>query len=401
MKYPKSLIITTGNFPFGGCTANLVREFARGMSENGIQTEVILLKGNEMDYRSGDQNHTGLPRYHHFLFRIQPVGFIMKLIQFLLIIGIFPFYFLIKLISGNFRIVYFYGIEYPYLTLPNLIICKLLRRKCIRIITDIYSKNSVASTWWRKPKWNLYKIEFKYIDRHFDGLVVLSDLLKEKLIQSHVRPEKIIKILHFIDFSEFINAKSQGIQKSKYHTIGYIGTISHANGVDVLLDAFELLARERNNIRLLIVGDLNYETGMSEKIESKIQTKNLDIIAPGFQAFDKIKSYYQDCDILINPRISGHSADAGFPTKVGEYMSTGKPVIVTAVGYFKNPQYLKETGVTVIEPDSPAEMANAIRKVLDNYEFYVTESLKNISWVRNNLDYYHNSKSVLDFIEDR
>lgn len=399
MKSIKSLIITTGNFPNGGCTANFIRVFAKGLIEHNVHVEVILLKGNQDDFKINDKANNDLPGYRFFIFRIQPYGFFMKLLQFILIVKIFPWYLLFRIILRKYKIVYLYGVEYPYLTVPYLLLCKILKVKCIRIITDFYSDKSVANTWWRRPKWFFYKAEIKYIDRYFNGIIVLSDFLKEKLIKAKVKPDRILKVLHFIDFKYFRFTEGGSAKKDQtLYSIGYIGTLSNLNGIDILLEAIRILSGKMNNIQLLIIGDLNYEKGTVEKINALRQDTKLNIVAPGYLSLEELKKYYQLCDILINPRISSLSADAGFPTKVGEYMSTGKPVIVTSVGYFKNPEFQKETGVLVIDPDSPEALADSIRKIIYDYALYFEKSKINLDWVRNNLDYYHNSKKVLDLI---
>jgi glycosyltransferase involved in cell wall biosynthesis len=402
MSADKILIITTGNFPFGGCTANFVRLFSNGLSTQDIYNEIIILKGNERCFRENSTIDQSISPSHHFIFSVQPRNFFLKLIQFLSIIFIFPFYLLIKIIRRRYSYLILYGIEYPYFTIPMIVVSKIVNIKCFRIITDYYSIESVASTWWRKPKWFFYKLQLKYLDRYFNGLIVLSDLLKEMLIKNHVDPKKILSILHFIDQHDFDSniAVSEKVQNGHFN-IGYFGTISHANGVDVLLEAFRSLSKEFNNLHLVIGGDLNYEKGFSEKISHLRDEEHLNIIAPGYLSREDLKIYIDDCQVLINPRMSGLSADAGFPTKVGEYMSSGKPVIVTAVGYFKNQKFPEETAVVVIQPDSPEALSEGIKAIISNYNSHLTESRKNKIWVNTYLDYIINSQKVYTFMKNR
>ena len=66
------------------------------------------------------------------------------------------------------------------------------------------------------------------------------------------------------------------------------------------------------------------------EINTIIKNKNLNqknIIFTGLINNDEVHSKLLTCSVLVNPRRKGLLADSGFPTKIGEYFTTKKPVI--------------------------------------------------------------------------
>ena len=61
-------------------------------------------------------------------------------------------------------------------------------------------------------------------------------------------------------------------------------------------------------------------------------------------------------------------ADAGFPSKVTEYLATGKPVLVSKVGDI--PFYLNDCeNAFIAEPDSIESFVQKLDFILCNYKF--------------------------------
>ena len=60
----------------------------------------------------------------------------------------------------------------------------------------------------------------------------------------------------------------------------------------------------------------------------------------------------------------------GFPTKLGEYLATGKPVICTKVSEI--PKYLNNTSAILIEPDNHSELVESLNKIIEHPRNYTT-----------------------------
>ena len=55
----------------------------------------------------------------------------------------------------------------------------------------------------------------------------------------------------------------------------------------------------------------------------------------------------------------------GFPTKLGEYLATGNPVVVTAVGDI--PLYLNDSNSYIVKPDDNSAFSDRMLEVLSDY----------------------------------
>ena len=77
--------------------------------------------------------------------------------------------------------------------------------------------------------------------------------------------------------------------------------------------------------------------------------------------------YLINAKILALARPDNIQGQGGFPTKLGEYLATGKPVVVTTVGELK--EYLIDnTNAFLAVPDSALSFAEKMKTALDNYE---------------------------------
>jgi glycosyltransferase involved in cell wall biosynthesis len=133
-----------------------------------------------------------------------------------------------------------------------------------------------------------------------------------------------------VDFDRFQNVSND--TKVKYFM--YCGRINCAkDGVDILVQAFIKLAAVYSDVSLLIVGPSH------SKKDTEIITEIID--KSGFQ--DRIKflgeiNRENIPELLVGAlglclaRPNSTQAEGGFPTKLGEYLASGRPVAVTDTG---------------------------------------------------------------------
>ena len=82
---------------------------------------------------------------------------------------------------------------------------------------------------------------------------------------------------------------------------------------------------------------------------------------------NQVPKYLFSAVMLVLARPKSLQAEGGFPTKLGEYLLSGKPVICTRVGEI--PKHLKNRkDAYLIEPDSVTALENAISEILTNAE---------------------------------
>lgn len=384
------LIYTTGDFPYGMAPENLVRQMSLGLQYHKTRVKVVRVRGKSYN----QNNNTGVES-SDLLFKIRVSNEIIKVIEFIGILFAIP----ISLIRNYFKqkpdVVILYGVEYFYFVLPFWILSRILKFKIIRIVTDYYKKSTIVPVWWKKPKLFFYQLQFKKFDKYLDGIVSLSNYMSDYAKKNGVNPDKVIVIPHFIDIAGFCRGKSINHNPQLFR-IGYCGTIVSTNGIYDLIEAFRIIHNKYPNTELLIIG----QQASTEKI------KIIDLITPfngaakitGLLNAEDVSNALLTCNVLVNPRKPSLAAEAGFPTKLGEYFATGIPVIATRVGDLKN-YFLHEQELMLVNPDQPKEIVDAIMFLLKNSNKAQEIGIKGFEWGKTNLDYKKNTYKLLEFIK--
>ncbi len=196
------------------------------------------------------------------------------------------------------------------------------------------------------------------------GLFVISQPLKAYYESVGVDPSKMHIINMTVDADRF-----QGIKKTpcKDRYIAYCGTASNnKDGVDQLIKAFALVCKKNSDIKLYIIGKPlsdNDASGNLELIKSlKLENR---IVLTGVVPSEKMPQLLKNAEILALARPDNLQAKYGFPTKLGEYLLTENPVVITSVGDI--PLFLKDgVSALIAEPSNIEMFANKILWALDN-----------------------------------
>jgi len=197
---------------------------------------------------------------------------------------------------------------------------------------------------------------------------VISNALKH-FFDAHVKlyNKKIpVSILNMIVEPDRYSCSYSSID-SKYKDIVYVGTMyGDKDGVYYLLEAFLKIYQDYPDSRLILIGD-NTKVLQMQRINdilSKIQYSDRIIFTGQLDrksVIEKINSAY--CLVLARP--NNIQAKYGFPTKLGEYLSTGKPIVITSVGEI--PLYLKDgMNAYIAKPDDVNSFADKLRECLND-----------------------------------
>jgi glycosyltransferase involved in cell wall biosynthesis len=231
----------------------------------------------------------------------------------------------------------------------------------------------------------------------FDGLLLMTKRLVKYFQEENKINKPFIHVPMTVDPERFVNLRKSN-SGNKY--IAYCGTLnSNKDGVDFLIDAFVLIAKDFPEVNLYLIGECATEREYKSYIE-KIKSRQLDkrVIFTGRVSGDAMPEFLSNALILVSPRPLSVQAEGGFPTKLGEYLATGNPVITTSVGEI--PDYLTDgQNVFMAEPGNVESLAGKIREV-----FYKYEKAKKIGYEGQKiaLQYFNpiiQTKSIIDFIK--
>ena len=180
------------------------------------------------------------------------------------------------------------------------------------------------------------------------GLIVISKALKKYYSENGIEGDKILVSNMTVDTSRFEGLEKQEVPRY----IAYCGAISnHKDGVDVLIKAFAKVTQQVNELKLFIAGKfvIPEEESFDKQLAESLGIKDR-VVFTGPILSTEIPQFLKNAECLVLARPDNKQAQYGFPTKLGEYLLTGNPVVVTAVGeiplYLKNRQdaYLPKPG---------------------------------------------------------
>jgi glycosyltransferase involved in cell wall biosynthesis len=123
---------------------------------------------------------------------------------------------------------------------------------------------------------------------------------------------------------EIAENKKDPQKKSSNFIFLYVGHLSEAKGVPILLEAYAklLASAKEGKFRLVLVG----KNMLSEKYFPILSLGGVESI--GFVEPDRLKNYYETSDCLIMPSLCYENS----PTVIYEAASVGLPVISSAIG---------------------------------------------------------------------
>lgn len=200
--------------------------------------------------------------------------------------------------------------------------------------------------------------------RLFDGLIVMTKPLMEYFKDKVRKDCQLFEMPMTVDTERFAIDKTEA-EYGDY--IAYCGNMAgNKDGVLNLIEAFNTASRAIGDVKLLLIGGSSNQDDWDKILETVKQTDNPHIVMFGKATREQMPALLKNAKALALARPSSLQSTGGFPTKLGEYLATGNPVIVTAVGDI--PQYLNETNAFVVSPDNNELFAEAIEKVFADYE---------------------------------
>ena len=102
---------------------------------------------------------------------------------------------------------------------------------------------------------------------------------------------------------------------------------------------------------------------------------------------------------LVLAKPTSNQADTCFPTKLGEYLSSGNPIVVTRTGEI--PLYLKDgENAYIAEPDSVEDFTEKLKQLLDNPIQAKEIGKKGREVAKEKFNYYELSKKVIELIKN-
>ena len=206
------------------------------------------------------------------------------------------------------------------------------------------------------------RLEFRAY-RRCDYLVCVSSTLKEMILDSvEIPADKIVVMPNGVDSSLFDPSKHDSLRLFEGFTVGYAGSLTPQQNVDLLLKAVHELANENIPIHLAVVGDgpmrETWETlatamGLSSRVRFAGQVRP-----------EAVPGYILGFDVGY----SGHGVSDGpifySPLKLYEYMAMAVPVVASRLPDTQRVVEDEKTGF-LFQARNKEQLKHALRRAYD------------------------------------
>jgi len=396
------IILTNESFPIGMAATNRIISYSKGMVELGHFVKVICLRPTEIESK-GIQNQYAIGSYKGIEYEYvtgisiwpEPGKERLKKL-FYLLKGYFKS---IKIITSLHKtekidcllLVSNSGIDIIlYYFLSKLTGIKYIQEK------SEFPFVLMKKGWWRKLYACFYVNSFYKL---FDGMIVMTKTLYNYFKNRVKKNTKLIVVPMTVEPDRFINDKRKIKENLNY--IAYCGYMGGSkDGVPILIDAFKFVCNEFDNIKLYLIGDASNQEEFNKLNQKVSELKLTDkVVFTGRINREDIPMYLCNASILVLARPTSLQAKGGFPSKLGEYLSTGNPVIVTKVGEI--PEYLTDCeNAFLSEPDSAKAFAEKLKFVLSNIKLAKKVGIEGRKVALKHFNYKIQAKRIINFIDE-
>lgn len=382
-------------FPYGLAAINRLISYAKGLAALSNNVEVLCLKPTEDisdQIRNKDKsgNFEGIKYQYLSGTTIKPAAKIKRILLYLK--GFIKAFIYIYSTSQKKGIdVIFMGNSNFPVTFIFFVLSRFLNIKFIHERSE-YPFLTSSKSIFQKLQLQIY---LKLTLKLFDGLIVITHHLEE-YFKPKIKKNARIMILPILVEPERFNKIKSSVQTGK--TITYCGSMEgNKDGVPILIEAFGKVAAKYQDVNLVLIGSTHFSSfpKLMDKIKAlKIEDK---VRFTGRVERYEMPQLLSNADILVLARPESIQAQGGFPTKLGEYLAAGIPVVITRVGTI--PLYLKDNkNAFLAEPGSPEKFAERIEYVFANPEKAAAVAREGQKLTQTVFNYKYQAKNIVSFI---
>lgn len=258
------------------------------------------------------------------------------------------------------------------------------------------TRGSREPQWWGGPQFSFMAQMEAEACIEATAVITITEALKTEMISRGVPEEKIVVVPNGVDTERFVPMErdeelAYDLGVSEKTVIGYVGSILDYEGIDMLIEATEILAEQRDDFHVLIVGDgAKLEELQNYVIENGFQSH---ITFTGRVPHEDVERYYSIIDITPLPRHPLPVCEMVSPLKPFEAMAMGKTILgsdVDAIAEIIKPGingFLHEKGNVL-------SLVKELNNLLDNPSLVKSVGKSSRRWVVENRNWYNLGEKI-------
>jgi glycosyltransferase involved in cell wall biosynthesis len=264
------------------------------------------------------------------------------------------------------------------------------------------SLNFIFKRFFKLP---LVRLVENYTLKHANYIIVVSDVLKQSLVDYGIDARKILVNPNGVDteiYNPNINAENlkQELNINEANVIGFIGTFGEWHGSHVLAKAivklFDNYPERIKDTHFLLIGEGNQLQKVKDIINYSNHKNNITFTGAVHQS--KGPEYLATCNILVSPHIPNPDGTAffGSPTKLFEYMAMGKAIVASNLNQIGEILEHEKTAL-LIEPNDEKILAEALNGLIKNQSLQKNLGINARNEVFKNYTWDKHVEKIVDF----
>lgn len=240
-------------------------------------------------------------------------------------------------------------------------------------IRDIWPE-SIHAVGALQNKWLLRYLEFleRRLYRAADFIVTVGNGYRGRILEKYDHPERITVITNGVDLERFVPCEpdveflSQWNFEKKF-VCSYVGTIGMAHGLEVVLQAAELLREKgRDDVRFLIVGD----GAQRKSLERQAEELGLSevVVFTGCLPKDQMPKVLASSDACLIHLRKCELFVTVIPSKIFEILAMRRPIIMGVRGEACEIVMASGAGLEM-EPGSAESLVGHVERLADDPEW--------------------------------
>jgi glycosyltransferase involved in cell wall biosynthesis len=247
----------------------------------------------------------------------------------------------------------------------GVVLSRLLR---VPLVLEYNSSEVWKGRYWGGLRLERAALRVERINLHAaDRVVVVSRVLRDELVNNDVPADRIVVNPNGVDPNVFRPDLDVDAIRAQYGlesrvVVGFSGTFGAWHGIPTLAATIPLVLAARPDVCWLVIGDGPLRSTLDDAVGGDER-----VICPGMLPHAEMPTHLAACDILVSPH--ARQADGGeffgSPTKLYEYMATGRPIVASRIGQIA--EVLEgEVSALLVPPDDPTALAEAIVRLVDD-----------------------------------
>jgi colanic acid biosynthesis glycosyl transferase WcaI len=292
----------------------------------------------------------------------------------------------------------------PLVGLAGWWIAKLKRVPFILEVRDLWpeSLSAVGAAAERSLLYRALRRMVGFLYRACDRLVVVTSDFKQHIVENYRIPDQKISIVQNGVDTNLFNPRSEnsGLRSAlgleDKFVVSYIGTMGMAHSLETVIEAASMSQNSAPRIVFLLVG----EGAEKQRLVSCARQRGLtNLRFVDQQPRELIPAYICASDACIVSLRRSELFHTVLPTKMLEFMSCARPVIVSVDGLARKIVSDANSGIFV-EPENPTALADAVLKLAANPALCEALGRKGRRYILQNFTRGQKAEAYLRVLED-